>query len=64
MSTKTACGPLRKVIEHRPDGTVVLECGHIIHRRSTRDQRRRCPSCPYNVAFARAALQGAGRVSS
>lgn len=40
-------GPLRNVIEHRLDGTVLLECGHILHRRTNNDSKRLCPACPY-----------------
>jgi hypothetical protein len=39
-------GPVRAVVEHRSDGSLLLECGHRVWRRTSHDERRRCAQCP------------------
>ena len=43
-------GPIRKVTEHRLDGTVMLACGHVVFRRTSHDEWRRCQECPLGLS--------------
>ena len=55
-------GPIRTVVEHRPDGSLLLECGHSVYRRTTHDEKRRCAQCPSRVNFTPVQIHLAGSV--
>lgn len=54
MTIKKYRGPHRTVVAHRETGHILLECGHILYRNSTHDERRLCKFCPRNVNHHRA----------